>query len=192
MLHQSPRKGVFVCFSESRSFHCNPQQACLITSIPKAFLIHTRKKNRKSCSGRIKKKRRMSISLLIQLGGGSVGDKASVIYHGEGNTQYRAMLIRVPSPKQWLWEAVLPQIVSAEICAYERGYTWTLWEELYYTDRIPTKTQARWLLTVKKDLFQSVTSSPGAVFGDANMMCFVVFHFLKLYSHAPRNADWSD
>lgn len=42
----------------------------------------------------------MSISLLIQLGGRSVGDKASVIYHGEGNAQYRAMLIRAPSLKQ--------------------------------------------------------------------------------------------
>lgn len=42
----------------------------------------------------------MSISLLIQLGGGSLGDKASVIYHDEGNAQYRAMLIRVPSLKQ--------------------------------------------------------------------------------------------
>lgn len=73
----------------------------------------------------------MSISLLIQLGGVSVGDKASVIYHGEGNAQYRAMLISVPSLKQWLWEATLPQIVSAEICAYERGYIRTVWEELY-------------------------------------------------------------
>lgn len=35
----------------------------------------------------------MSISLLIQLGKRSVCDKASVIYQGEGNTQYRAMLI---------------------------------------------------------------------------------------------------
>lgn len=100
MLHQSARKGVFLCFSESRSFHCNPPQDCLITSIPKAFLMHTRKKIENPVQEELKKKRKMSISLLIQLGGGSVGDKASVIYHGEGNAQYRAMLIRVPSLKQ--------------------------------------------------------------------------------------------
>lgn len=29
-----------------------------------------------------------------------MGDKASGIYHGEGNAQYRAMLIRVPVLKQ--------------------------------------------------------------------------------------------
>lgn len=117
MLRQSPRKGVFVSVSESRSFHWNTPLVWSSSS-PRPFSSTPGKRNRKSCSGRIKKKRKMSISLLIQLGGGSVGDKASVIYHGEGNAQYRAMLIRVPSLKQWLWEAAFPQIVSAEIRAY--------------------------------------------------------------------------
>lgn len=36
----------------------------------------------------LKRKKSMSISPLIQLGGGSVEDKVSVIYHGEGSTQY--------------------------------------------------------------------------------------------------------
>lgn len=71
-----------------------------------------------------------------------MGDKASVIYHGEGNAQYRAMLIRAPSLKQWLWEAALPQIVSAEIHAYKSGCTGTSWEGLCSSDWIPNKTQA--------------------------------------------------
>lgn len=91
----------------------------------------------------------MSISLLIQLGGRSVGDKASVIYHGEGNAQYRAMLIRAPSLKQWLWEAALPQIVSAEIHAYKSSCTGTFWGGLCSSDWIPNKTQAWRLLSVK-------------------------------------------
>lgn len=98
---------------------------------PRPFASTPGKKNRKSCSGRIKKKRKMSISLLIQLGGGSLWDKASVIYHDEGNAQYRAMLIRVPSLKQWLWEAALPQIVSAEIRAYMRAATLGLSERSF-------------------------------------------------------------
>lgn len=44
----STTPGVFLCvFSEPRSFHCHTPPACLITSVPEAFLIHTGKKKSK-------------------------------------------------------------------------------------------------------------------------------------------------
>lgn len=89
----------FVC-CESRSFHCHPPPACLITSVPKAFLIHTGKKIESPVQEELKRGGKNVNFSVDSIRGRSVGDKASVIYHGEGNAQYRAMLIRAPSLKQ--------------------------------------------------------------------------------------------
>lgn len=126
----------------------------------------------------------MSISLLIQLGGRSVGDKASVIYHGEGNAQYRAMLIRAPSLKQWLWEAALPQIVSAEIHAYKSGCTGTFWEGLCSSDWIPNKTQAWRLLTVKRKMCFNLLSVTSAATN--NIMLVLLCSIFWLWGHRQR------
>lgn len=98
----------FPPFSGPRSSHCISTQGRLTNRVPEAFLICTGEE----IESPVQEEQKMSILLLIQLGKRSVWDKARLIYHGEGNTQYRAMLIRALRLKQWLWEAVLPQIVS--------------------------------------------------------------------------------